>query len=526
MFLVAADAAGPFDSGVGILGAAERAGRRRRRRAAPRRPRAASSGSSRPGSAPARSWSETASRRRADRTKRRGSLAAPREATLTRRSEASPCERRRATAAPIDTKSARRAVGGAGALVHDRADEHQDPPRDRDRRAVRRLGPAGGGALAPAVRLLGPRVHRPRRVAAARCIERIVRAEARSFCHWSSFLIAEVDGEPAAGAVRLRQAVGHRGDACCSRRWRRRSTPIGWTELQAGAMNERILPFLTCIPEADEEDWVIEWVATRPAHRGKGLVKALLQEILARRCRARPRALADRRADRQHRGAARLRERGLPRRRREDVAAVRGHVRHPGHPAHAALTRQQRNPRSRRDEGLSRSTSAACCSPWSTRCRGHEVAYNRWYERDHFYAGCMVGPWLFAGSRWVATRELKDLRFPDDSPIAKPTRQGGLVRRDLLDPRGQARRAARVGQQAGALAVPERSRLQRAHARAHADVHARLGALPRRRSRCRCRSRSTTASPASRPSPCCATRGSRRRQLDDVAARQHPARRS
>ena len=30
---------------------------------------------------------------------------------------------------------------------------------------------------------------------------------------------------------------------------------------------------------------------------------------------------------------------------------------------------------------------------------GHEVAYNRWYERDHFYAGCMIGPWLFAGAR-------------------------------------------------------------------------------------------------------------------------------
>ena len=29
---------------------------------------------------------------------------------------------------------------------------------------------------------------------------------------------------------------------------------------------------------------------------------------------------------------------------------------------------------------------------------GHEVEYNRWYERDHFYAGCMIGPWLFAGS--------------------------------------------------------------------------------------------------------------------------------
>jgi hypothetical protein len=42
--------------------------------------------------------------------------------------------------------------------------------------------------------------------------------------------------------------------------------------------------------------------------------------------------------------------------------------------------------------------------------RGHEVAYNRWYERDHFYAGCMVGPWLFAGRRWVCTADLKDRR--------------------------------------------------------------------------------------------------------------------
>jgi hypothetical protein len=48
---------------------------------------------------------------------------------------------------------------------------------------------------------------------------------------------------------------------------------------------------------------------------------------------------------------------------------------------------------------------------------GHEVAYNRWYERDHFYAGCMVGPWLFAGRRFVATRALKDLRFGSDSDL-------------------------------------------------------------------------------------------------------------
>ncbi len=61
--------------------------------------------------------------------------------------------------------------------------------------------------------------------------------------------------------------------------------------------------------------------------------------------------------------------------------------------------------------------------------KGHEVAYNRWYERDHFYGGCMVGPWLFAGSRWVATRDLKDLRFPhgDANLLTRPDDAGSYV---------------------------------------------------------------------------------------------------
>ena len=60
--------------------------------------------------------------------------------------------------------------------------------------------------------------------------------------------------------------------------------------------------------------------------------------------------------------------------------------------------------------------------------KGHEVAYNRWYERDHFYAGCMIGPWLFAGKRWVATRAMKDLRFPEgDTPVASPHDKGSYL---------------------------------------------------------------------------------------------------
>jgi hypothetical protein len=59
--------------------------------------------------------------------------------------------------------------------------------------------------------------------------------------------------------------------------------------------------------------------------------------------------------------------------------------------------------------------------------RGHEVEYNRWYERDHFYAGCMVGAYQFAGDRFVATRRLKDLRYPGDSPMTPDPLTGSYL---------------------------------------------------------------------------------------------------
>jgi hypothetical protein len=58
---------------------------------------------------------------------------------------------------------------------------------------------------------------------------------------------------------------------------------------------------------------------------------------------------------------------------------------------------------------------------------GFERAYNRWYEDDHFYSGAMVGPWVFAGKRWVATRDLLSLRYPADSPVARPVTAGCYI---------------------------------------------------------------------------------------------------
>jgi hypothetical protein len=51
---------------------------------------------------------------------------------------------------------------------------------------------------------------------------------------------------------------------------------------------------------------------------------------------------------------------------------------------------------------------------------GHERAYNRWYEDDHFITGAMAYPHLFAGRRWVATVAHQQARRPAVSPIAQP----------------------------------------------------------------------------------------------------------
>jgi hypothetical protein len=55
---------------------------------------------------------------------------------------------------------------------------------------------------------------------------------------------------------------------------------------------------------------------------------------------------------------------------------------------------------------------------------GTEEAYNRWYEDDHYYSGAMAMPWMFAGRRFVATRDLQLLRYPADSLIAQPVTLG------------------------------------------------------------------------------------------------------
>lgn len=76
--------------------------------------------------------------------------------------------------------------------------------------------------------------------------------------------------------------------------------------------------------------------------------------------------------------------------------------------------------------------------------QGHEVEYNRWYEHDHFYAGCMIAPWQFAGDRFVATKRMKDLRYPANTDMTMGRERHRLVPRDLLGAEGSPRRVERL----------------------------------------------------------------------------------
>ena len=56
---------------------------------------------------------------------------------------------------------------------------------------------------------------------------------------------------------------------------------------------------------------------------------------------------------------------------------------------------------------------------------GQAAAFNRWYEQDHFYAGCMSGADFFSGRRFVATRDLKEARIEGHKPPWANYRQSG-----------------------------------------------------------------------------------------------------
>lgn len=110
---------------------------------------------------------------------------------------------------------------------------------------------------------------------------------------------------------------------------------------------------------------------------------------------------------------------------------------------------------------------------------GHEYAYNRWYEDDHYYAYAMAMPWMYAGRRWVATRDLQLLRYPEKSAVAQPVTMR-LLHLHVLGHRRPLRRPHEVDRRHQQAAQPRRPRLSGPYARLHGVPGPRGDGVPGR----------------------------------------------
>ncbi|WP_448029826.1 GNAT family N-acetyltransferase [Bradyrhizobium liaoningense] len=108
-------------------------------------------------------------------------------------------------------------------------------------------------------------------------IARVTVARAVSMWHVSQFLIAEIDGRPAAALC----AVPAAGTGPAA--WRAIEEVGAATGLAApelDAIRQRGAYMRTCWVQGGEGDWMIEHVATDPAYRARGLVQALIARAL------------------------------------------------------------------------------------------------------------------------------------------------------------------------------------------------------------------------------------------------------
>jgi len=109
-------------------------------------------------------------------------------------------------------------------------------------------------------------------------LKRLALAEPRSLYHYESFLVAEIDGTPAAAlcGFETQGAWEIVGDAMANVQ-----RDLGWTDMDATASYQRIAPIWTaCMPSDAGADFAVESVATLPEYRRRGLVRALLDTVL------------------------------------------------------------------------------------------------------------------------------------------------------------------------------------------------------------------------------------------------------
>jgi ribosomal protein S18 acetylase RimI-like enzyme len=109
-------------------------------------------------------------------------------------------------------------------------------------------------------------------------IERLAVARQISWWHVSQFIVAEVDGVPAAAlcAMPSRGSLDMAGPAL-----KEVGRDIGMSASDLAAMFRRGDYSDSCWIQGTDDEWLIEHVATLPEYRGRGLVQALIGHALA-----------------------------------------------------------------------------------------------------------------------------------------------------------------------------------------------------------------------------------------------------
>jgi ribosomal protein S18 acetylase RimI-like enzyme len=109
-------------------------------------------------------------------------------------------------------------------------------------------------------------------------LKRLATAEPHSLCHFDSFSIAAVDGQPAAALCAYDMRAG--GWAVVAEAMASVQRDLAWTEQDVSASYRRVGPVWACFLPDMGADWGIENIATLPEYRRRGLVGALLEATL------------------------------------------------------------------------------------------------------------------------------------------------------------------------------------------------------------------------------------------------------
>jgi ribosomal protein S18 acetylase RimI-like enzyme len=116
--------------------------------------------------------------------------------------------------------------------------------------------------------------------ACLRYLETLATTDTPHWAHYSGFLVAEVDGRPAAALCGYFDE--ERGMPALQKAALEADERLGRTREESRAGFQRIAPILHVMPDHEPGAWIVENVATDPAHRRLGIVDALLTGILER----------------------------------------------------------------------------------------------------------------------------------------------------------------------------------------------------------------------------------------------------